>query len=188
MLNARSRAVGGFRDDLIAGEEPELCVRLRAAGWRIWRLLESDMAFHDAAMFYTVRPVVAAMLSKGVATLSRKAPICTGRRLNATSYCGVAPCAWLWGSLAAARLPGSWNSIRALGLGRLASLSVASVATDDTQPWVARRSDGVGTVSDSCALRRKAVGQIKFMRDRLLDRQAPLIEYRVRLSCVSLTS
>ena len=24
-------AVGGYRDDLIAGEEPELCVRLRAA-------------------------------------------------------------------------------------------------------------------------------------------------------------
>ena len=42
-------AVGGFREDLIAGEEPELCVRLRARGWRIWRL-DSDMALHDAAM------------------------------------------------------------------------------------------------------------------------------------------
>ena len=27
---------GRFRADLIAGEEPELCVRLRATGWRIW--------------------------------------------------------------------------------------------------------------------------------------------------------
>ncbi len=43
------KAVGGFRPDLIAGEEPELCVRLRKAGWRIWRL-EEDMALHDAAM------------------------------------------------------------------------------------------------------------------------------------------
>ena len=42
-------AVGGFRDDLIAGEEPELCVRLRAAGWRVWRL-DTEMALHDAAM------------------------------------------------------------------------------------------------------------------------------------------
>jgi glycosyltransferase involved in cell wall biosynthesis len=40
---------GGFREDLIAGEEPELCVRLRAAGWRIWRL-DIPMATHDAAM------------------------------------------------------------------------------------------------------------------------------------------
>ena len=31
-------AVGGYRDDMIAGEEPELCVRLRAAGWLVWRL------------------------------------------------------------------------------------------------------------------------------------------------------
>lgn len=43
------RAVGGFRDNLIAGEEPELCVRLRAAGWRIERL-PLEMTLHDAAM------------------------------------------------------------------------------------------------------------------------------------------
>ena len=42
-------AVNGFRADLIAGEEPELCVRLRAAGWRIWRL-NREMTLHDAAM------------------------------------------------------------------------------------------------------------------------------------------
>ena len=41
--------VGGYREDLIAGEEPELCVRLRAAGWKIWRLAV-EMTLHDAAM------------------------------------------------------------------------------------------------------------------------------------------
>lgn len=41
----------GFRPDMIAGEEPELCVRLRAAGWKIWRL-DAEMAWHDAAMFH----------------------------------------------------------------------------------------------------------------------------------------
>jgi glycosyltransferase involved in cell wall biosynthesis len=41
--------VGGFRDDLIAGEEPELCLRMRKAGWRIWRL-EAEMTLHDADM------------------------------------------------------------------------------------------------------------------------------------------
>ena len=41
--------VHGFRDELIAGEEPELGVRLRAKGWRIWRL-DTEMAWHDAAM------------------------------------------------------------------------------------------------------------------------------------------
>lgn len=39
--------VGGFREDLIAGEEPELCLRLRAQGWKIWRL-DAEMTWHDA--------------------------------------------------------------------------------------------------------------------------------------------
>jgi glycosyltransferase involved in cell wall biosynthesis len=44
-------AVEGFRDALIAGEEPELCVRLRALGWKIWRL-DHEMTRHDAAMLH----------------------------------------------------------------------------------------------------------------------------------------
>ncbi len=40
---------GGYRDDMIAGEEPELCVRLRGRGWRIWRI-DAEMTLHDAAM------------------------------------------------------------------------------------------------------------------------------------------
>ena len=42
-------AVGRYNPDLIAGEEPELCVRLRHAGWTIWRL-DAEMTWHDAAM------------------------------------------------------------------------------------------------------------------------------------------
>jgi len=43
------RQVEGFRGDLVAGEEPELCVRLRARGWRVFRL-DAEMTVHDAAM------------------------------------------------------------------------------------------------------------------------------------------
>lgn len=42
-------AAGGYRADLIAGEEPELCLRLRRAGWEIWRL-DAEMTWHDAAI------------------------------------------------------------------------------------------------------------------------------------------
>lgn len=42
-------AVGGFRDALIAGEEPELCLRLRERGWQVVRL-DAEMTWHDAAM------------------------------------------------------------------------------------------------------------------------------------------
>mgnify|MGYP000959921881 CR=1 FL=1 len=49
MRRAPFQEAGGFRPDLIAGEEPELCVRLRQAGWQIWRL-DAEMARHDAAI------------------------------------------------------------------------------------------------------------------------------------------
>lgn len=43
------RAVGGYNETLIAGEEPEMCVRLRQQGWKIQRI-DADMTLHDAAM------------------------------------------------------------------------------------------------------------------------------------------
>jgi len=49
MRAAALQAVGGYRDSLIAGEEPELCVRLRQKGWRIHRI-DREMTLHDAAI------------------------------------------------------------------------------------------------------------------------------------------
>jgi len=43
------RDIGGYNPDLIAGEEPEMCVRVRASGWHIWRL-DAEMTLHDAAL------------------------------------------------------------------------------------------------------------------------------------------
>ena len=43
------QAVGGYRDDVIAGEDPELALRLRTAHWKLFRL-DLEMTLHDAAM------------------------------------------------------------------------------------------------------------------------------------------
>lgn len=43
------RAAGGYRESMIAGEEPELALRLRQAGWSILRL-DHEMCWHDAAI------------------------------------------------------------------------------------------------------------------------------------------
>lgn len=40
-------AAGGFSDDLIAGEEPDLCLRLYKTGWQV-RRIDAEMALHDA--------------------------------------------------------------------------------------------------------------------------------------------
>lgn len=42
-------AVGGFNDALMAGEEPEMCLRIRAMGGQVWRV-DHPMTIHDAAM------------------------------------------------------------------------------------------------------------------------------------------
>lgn len=49
MRRAAVSEIGGYRDDLIAGEEPELCLRLRGRGWKIWRI-PAEMTWHDAAI------------------------------------------------------------------------------------------------------------------------------------------
>jgi GT2 family glycosyltransferase len=165
-------SVGGFRDDLIAGEEPELCVRLRAAGWKIWRL-DTDMTFHDAAMFrfgqWWRRALRGGYAFAQGAYLHGTPPEChrvwESRR------------AWLWGVW----LP-------------LGCLAIALVF----EPWgwaawliyplqVLRQTmRNRGSLSDRAVLALFQVlarfpegwGQIKFLTDRLIGRQAPLIEYK----------
>jgi glycosyltransferase involved in cell wall biosynthesis len=47
--SAAFQNAGGYRSDLIAGEDPELAIRLRQAGGQVWRI-DIDMTLHDAAM------------------------------------------------------------------------------------------------------------------------------------------
>lgn len=49
MRVAALRAVGGYNDSLIAGEEPELCLRLSRQGGSVHRI-DAEMTLHDAAM------------------------------------------------------------------------------------------------------------------------------------------
>lgn len=49
MRFAAVQVVGGYNPALIAGEEPDLCLRLRAAGGEVWRI-DAEMTLHDAAL------------------------------------------------------------------------------------------------------------------------------------------
>ena len=49
MRIAALQQVSGYNASLIAGEEPEMCHRLRLQGWRIYRL-DAEMTLHDAAI------------------------------------------------------------------------------------------------------------------------------------------
>jgi GT2 family glycosyltransferase len=89
-------AVGGFRPTVIAGEEPELCLRLRELGWKIWRL-DAEMTRHDAAMSrlgqWWVRAVRSGYGCTEVSRLHRASRFRIWRRakMSAVVWGGVVP-------------------------------------------------------------------------------------------------
>ena len=175
--NAMMRAdafeqVGGFRADVIAAEDSELCVRLRTAGWRIWRL-DVEMTLHDAAM-----------------TSFRQ----WWRRAVRAGYC-FAQGAYLHGSqperhfvweTRRAWLLGAWLPLACLAAGlalgpwgwavwMVYPMHMLQKAIRESRPLDVRLWLALFYVLGSFP---QAWGGIVFMRDRLLDRQAHLMEYK----------
>jgi glycosyltransferase involved in cell wall biosynthesis len=164
--------VGGYRDDLIAGEEPELCVRLRAAGWLVWRI-DSEMTLHDAAMTrfaqWWRRAVRSGYAFAQGAQLHGKSPerhwVWESRR------------AWLWGlwlPLAGAII-GVAFSPWGFALWFIYPVQVLRQILRNHGP-IRRRA----AVALFQMLGRfpEAFGQCKFLRDRLFGRAGRLIEYK----------
>jgi GT2 family glycosyltransferase len=86
--------VGGFNPRVMAGEEPELCIRLRERGWKIWRL-DAEMTLHDAAMSkfsqWWVRSIRSGYGFAEVSRLHKASPFRIWRR--------AVPSALFWGVL-----------------------------------------------------------------------------------------
>jgi GT2 family glycosyltransferase len=97
-------AMGGFRPRLIAGEEPELCVRLREGGWKIWRI-DAEMTQHDAAMSrfgqWWVRAVRSGYGFAEVSRLHRTSPFRIWARAipSAVFWGGLLPAMIIFGAL-----------------------------------------------------------------------------------------
>jgi GT2 family glycosyltransferase len=172
MRTSAFAATGGYRDDLIAGEEPELCVRLRAAGWRIWRL-DCEMATHDAAMRHfsqwwrrTVRNGYAFAQGAYLHGKSRE-----------RHWLWEARRAWLWGvwlplgclAVALAFEPWGWIAFSVY------PLQVLRQIVRNRGPL---RQRALVALFQVLGRFPEGWGQIKFMRDRLLGLQAHLIEYK----------
>jgi GT2 family glycosyltransferase len=172
LRGAALRAVGGYRDDLIAGEEPELCVRLRAAGWRIWRLAD-EMALHDAAMLHfdqwwtrAVRSGYA--LAEGVALHGAAPERHNVRELRRTMLWAVALPLLI---VAVALL---WHPA-ALLLAWVYPLQVLRLALRDGIGEPALRWRALFSVLARFA---EARGAFRFWLERWLHRRPALIEYR----------
>jgi GT2 family glycosyltransferase len=175
MRVAALQEVGGYRAALIAGEEPELCLRLREKGWKVVRL-DAEMTLHDAAMTrfgqWWKRNVRAGHAFAEVSWLHRASPLrIWARETRSNWFWGVllpvlalAPVWWTWG-LSALLLLGypvlGWRIYR----GRR------------------RRGDAPGDgrrYARFCVLGKfaQAAGQLRYHRHRLLGRQSTLIEHK----------
>jgi glycosyltransferase involved in cell wall biosynthesis len=169
---AALQATNGYREDLIAGEEPELCVRLRAAGWRIWRL-DAEMTLHDAAMTRLDQWWRRA-LRGGYA-------FAQGAYLHGNSserhYVWEARRASLWGvwlplaCIAAGLMWEPWGWTAWL----IYPLQVLRQTVRNSGSLSERATLGLFQV---LARFPESWGQIKFLRDRLLGHQTRLIEYK----------
>lgn len=169
------KVVGGYRPDLIAGEEPELCVRLRANGGRVVRLA-AEMTRHDADMTrfsqWWRRNVRAGHAFAEVS------------RLHAGNPCGIwkkeARSNWFWGLLVP--LVAVVAAPVTLGLSLILLLAYPALY------WkVARgrrwRGDDPKTArlfARYCVLSKfpQMAGQVRYWTNRLAGRTGRLIEYK----------
>ncbi len=164
--------VGGYRDDLIAGEEPELCVRLRAAGWKICRL-DEEMTLHDAAMTrfrqWWNRTKRGGYAYAQGAYLHGAPPELHGVRQSRSI--------WLWGlgipflTICLTSLLGVWG----LAMLLIYPLQVVRLALRGTRT---ARENWWRALFLVLGKFPEAMGQLSFQHNRLAGKSASLIEYK----------
>jgi glycosyltransferase involved in cell wall biosynthesis len=165
-------AIGGYRADLIAGEEPELCVRIRKCGWRVWRL-ERDMTIHDAAMTHFGQWWRRAV--RGGYAFAQ------GARLHGAQperhWLWESRRAWLWGILIpiACALVGLVFGGWTWALWLIFPLQIIRQTVRGPGPL---RQRILLSAFHLLARFPEAYGQVRFLFDRIHGRQGGLIEYK----------
>lgn len=178
-------AAGGYPDAMIAGEEPDLSIRLRAKGWRIL-CLDAEMTRHDAAIHrfaqWWRRTERSGHAYAEIAARHRGSPLADyGRRLRAVLLWAAVPPLGA-ALLLAGALADVWP-LAAIGLALLAAFPANALRL----AWRERRRHGwraallVG-VFTMLAKPAQAIGALRYAITRLRGRRATLIEYKDALS------
>lgn len=164
-------SAGGFRSSLVAGEEPELCVRLREKGWKIWRLA-AEMTLHDANILYFwqwwVRNVRAGHAFAEVSRLhaSSKFGIWKRKLLRSVSWT-LLPVAAIIASVSLNKGFLLLLILLPLQVARLAARAPAS----EPQRWISATFNVVGKFAE-------CQGVLRFYKNLWLGKQQTIIEYK----------
>ncbi|WP_375427132.1 glycosyltransferase [uncultured Sphingomonas sp.] len=171
---------GGYPDEMIAGEEPDLSMRLGACGWRIACLAE-EMTLHDAAMTRFGQWWRRAERSgHAYAELETRHPGEYRRRVRAALFWGAAVPGAALLALAAAAWTGS--GVVLLATLAIAFLPVAQFVRVAVRERRARPTRDALTWSLFLLLDKPphAIGILRYWLSRLRGRRTPLIEYKAR--------
>ncbi len=165
------REIGGFNDSLIAGEDPEFCVRVRKAGWHIVRLAE-DMTLHDAAMFRFTQ-----WWKRSVRTGHAYAQV---GRLHPDYWRRSRQRAWGWGlvlpSIAIGLAPfTSGYSLLLLGL---YAVSFARTSISLINQGIDRREAGIHAAFLTLSKFSQVQGMLMFWKRHVASQGHSLIEYK----------
>ena len=177
------RDVGGFDSSVAAGEEPELCQRLREKGHKVLRI-DAEMTLHDSAMLrfdqWWRRAVRSGYGAMDVATRFGQRGLFVGHVESARRWAIAWPVAVVTvaGAAALATRHAGWALLAAALAFAALPLQIARLALKQRRrvpDWKTALAYGVLTMIGKWA---NVAGQRHYRRDRAAGRNTRLIEYK----------
>lgn len=176
------RAVGGFDATVVAGEEPELCQRLRERGWTVLRI-DAEMTLHDSAMLrfqqWWRRAIRSGYGAADVATRFGRSGLFVAYVRSARMWAFGWPAVILIAGLGVGAMAGAPAGTVAAAIIALALpvqiLRTALGVRRRTRRFSDALAYGAFTMLGKWA---NVIGEFRYRRDRFSGRSAQLIDYK----------
>jgi GT2 family glycosyltransferase len=174
--------VKGFDPSCTVGEEPELCQRLRNAGWKILRL-DAEMTLHDSAMLrfgqWWKRSIRNGYGAMDIANRFGQQGLYVGHVRSVRTWVYGWPIATVLAALIVFLLAGPKWALLAMAFA-IAALPLQMLRTargirPRAATWFDAAAYGVFIIMGKWA---NEIGQRRWLRDRRAKRHARLIEYK----------
>lgn len=178
---------GGYPETMIAGEEPDMSIRMRAGGWRL-RRIDHEMTLHDAAMtrfaqwWHRTRRGGHAFAELAHRHPANRWPDFGASSRRAILWGGVLPALALLGLLLAVIAGPGWLLLSLLAITSVA-LNAVRIAQRQRRAGRSARfaaAEGlflmVGKVAEFLGLARFHLNRLSGRRSRLIEYKGPAVQ------------
>ena len=180
-------SVGGYPETMIAGEEPDMSIRLRARGWRLQRI-DHEMTLHDAAMtrlsqwWHRTRRGGHAFAELAHRHPANRWPNYGASCRRAILWGGVLPGVALLGLLLAVVARPAWLLLSLLAVAAF-TLNIARIALRQNRAGRTPRfalAEGLflmlGKIAEFLGLARFHLNRLSGRRSRLIEYKGPVVQ------------